>query len=36
VVQEPSTLSKSVKSSESAYWIVAMNEEIEFLHKNYT
>jgi len=34
--QEPSTYSKVVTSSEYAQWVVAMNEEIEFLHKNQT
>jgi hypothetical protein len=35
-VQEPSTYSEAVTSSESAQWVVAMNEEIESLHKNQT
>jgi hypothetical protein len=35
-VQKPSALSEAVTSSESAYWVVAMNEEIESLHKNQT
>jgi hypothetical protein len=34
VVQEYSTLSEAVTSNESAFWIVAMNEEIESLCKN--
>lgn len=33
-VQEPSTYSEAVISSESTQWVVAINEEIEFLHKN--
>jgi len=33
-IQEPSTYSKFVTSSESAQWVVAMNEEIKSLHKN--
>jgi hypothetical protein len=34
VVYEYSTLSKAVTSNESAFWVVAMNEEIESLCKN--
>jgi hypothetical protein len=34
VVQECSTLSEAVRSNESAFWVVAMNEEIESLCKN--
>jgi hypothetical protein len=35
VFQESPTLSKVVTNSESAFWIVAMNEEeIESFHKN--
>jgi hypothetical protein len=33
-IKEPSTYSEVVISSESAQWVVAMNEEIEFLRKN--
>jgi hypothetical protein len=36
VVQEYSTFSEAVTSSESAFWVVAMNEEIESLCKNQT
>jgi hypothetical protein len=35
-VQKLSALLKDVTSSESAYWVVAMNIEIESLHKNQT
>jgi hypothetical protein len=36
VVQEYSTLSEAVTSTESGFWVVAMNEEIESLCKNQT
>jgi hypothetical protein len=36
VVQESFTLSEAVTNSESAFWVVAMNEEIESLHKSQT
>jgi hypothetical protein len=36
VVQESSTPSEVVTSSKSAFWIVAMNEEIKSLHRNQT
>lgn len=36
VVQEPSTYLEAMTSSEFAQWVVAMNEEIESLHKNQT
>jgi hypothetical protein len=36
VVQESSTYSEAVTSSESSQWVIAMNEEIESLHKNQT
>jgi hypothetical protein len=35
-VQEPSTYSKAVTSSESAQWVVTMNMEIESIHKKRT
>jgi hypothetical protein len=35
-VQEPSTYSEVVTSSESAQWVIAMNEKIDSLHKNQT
>jgi hypothetical protein len=35
-VQEPSTYSEAITSSEFAQWVVAMNEENESLHKNQT
>jgi len=34
-VQESSILSEAVTSSESAFWVVAKNEEIESLHKTW-
>jgi hypothetical protein len=34
IVQEPSTYLEVVRSSESTQWVVAMNVEIESLHKN--
>jgi hypothetical protein len=36
VVQESFTLSEAVTSSESTFWVVAMNEEIGPLHKSQT
>jgi len=35
-VQESFTLLEAVTSSDYAFWVVAMNEEIESLHKNQT
>ena len=33
---EPSSYNEAVTCSESAQWLVAMNEDIESLHKNQT
>ena len=33
-IDEPSSYSQAITSNESAQWIIAMNEEIESLHKN--
>ena len=35
-VLKPSTYSKAITSSESAQWVIAMNKEIESLHKSQT
>jgi hypothetical protein len=36
MVQESSILLEDVTSNESAFWVVAMNEVIESLHKKQT
>ena len=35
-VHEPSSYHEAVTCDESVQWLVAMNEEIESLHKNHT
>ena len=33
---EPTTYSKAISSNDASKWLIAMNEEIESLHKNGT